>query len=198
MVHAQGGDGVVEALTVFFKGGFNGGAQGGVRDARDDAKELGLHLERVVLRDRREATHDRRVGALGVGDGRELVDLEIGAAVEIADRTADADNRAGLEGHEHRLDRRITEEADFDVVGRIRDDGFIISRTGLRGLGGDFSQGADRLEAGANRGGLTFAEGQEWLGHEGHRATLPPAEKENKAAREPTLPTRLPSGPPAP
>ena len=105
VVHAEGGDGFVETFAVFFEGGLDRRAEAGVRNARDDAEELGLHLHRVVLRDRGELTHDRRVGALGVGDWREGVDLEVGTSVEVADRTAHADDGTGLEAREDRLHR---------------------------------------------------------------------------------------------
>ena len=165
VVHAEGGDGFVEALAMFFEGGFDGRAQAGVGDAADDAEEVGLHLDGVVLRDRRETAHDGGVGTLGVGDRGEGIDLEVGAAVEITDDSAHADDRAGLEGDEHGLDRRIAEDADLDVIRGVRDDGLVIGRTGLGGLGGDVTQGADGLEARADRGGLAFAEGQEDFGH---------------------------------
>ena len=126
MMHAEGGDGIVEALAILLEGGFDGGAEAGVGDARDDTKELGLHLHGVVLRDRREATHDRRVGTLGVGDRGEGIDLQVGTAIEITDDSAHADDRAGLEGDEHGLDGGIAEDADLDIVRGVRDDGLII------------------------------------------------------------------------
>ena len=75
VVHAQGGDGFVETLAVFFEDGLHRGAEAIVRDAADDAREVGTHLQRVVLGDRRQATHHGGIGLLGVSDGRERFHL---------------------------------------------------------------------------------------------------------------------------
>ena len=74
-MHAERSDGFVETLAMLFEDGFHRGAEALVRDAADDAGEVGAHLQRVMLGDRRQATHHRRVGLLGVGDGRERFQL---------------------------------------------------------------------------------------------------------------------------
>ena len=168
VVHAEGGHRFVETLAVFLERREHRVAQAGVRDAGHDRQQLRLHLGRIVLRHRRQASHQRGIAAFGLGERREGVDAQVGPAVEVADRAADADDRAGLEGDQHGLDRRIAEDADLDVVGRVGDDRLVIGGSGLRELGGDVAEGADGLEAGADRGGLAFAECQEGIGHRCH------------------------------
>ena len=86
------------------------------------SEEVGLQLEKATIKDLGRAKKiqvskenttiidgagaaDRRVGAFGVGDRREGVDLEVGTSVEVADRSAYADDGSGLEGGQDRLHR---------------------------------------------------------------------------------------------
>ena len=51
------------------------------------------------------------------------------------------------------------------VLARMFNKEDVLHCLSFGGLGGDITQGADGLEARADRGGLAFAEGQEDFGH---------------------------------
>jgi hypothetical protein len=62
---------------------------------------FGFHLHRVMLRDGREAAHDRRIRTFSIGDPREGVDLEVGDGTVKSPTTPPTRataTRAGLEG----------------------------------------------------------------------------------------------------